>query len=338
MRPLVAFVALLFCLILPAQAQDPGIVMKIATVAPENSPWAKGLANFKKMAEANSAGKLKVKVFYGGALGDENETSQSVKSGQIQAVGASTGALASIVPELNVLELPYLFRNQAEADHVLDVVVLKTLEAAFRTRGLELGFWSENGYRSFGTSFGLIKSPAALDGHKMRAQENPVHLAMYKAFGAQPVPMAVTEVLTSLQTGVIEGYDNTPLFASAAGWGSATKYYTLTRHIYQPAAIVMNKKWFDGLPPEVKTTILSARSGLMQQMRTEIRALEPFLVQNFEAMKIQVYTPNAAELATFEAPAKKARDAYMATASPGEKALYKQITDGLVKYRAPAPR
>ncbi|MBM4368318.1 MAG: TRAP transporter substrate-binding protein [Deltaproteobacteria bacterium] len=321
---------------LPAMAQDGTYTMKLATVAPEGTPWSDGLAQFKKAAEAATAGRLKVKVFFGGILGDENETVQQTQRGQIQGVGASTGAIASIVPELNILELPFLFKTAAEADYVLDGAALAPLEKNFRDRGLQLGFWSENGYRSFGTTFGFIKSPADLKGHKMRSQENPVHLAMYQAFGASPVPIPTTEVLTSLQTGVIDGYDNTPLYASAAQWTSNTKFFTLTNHIYQPAAIVLNKAWYDALPEDIKKVILATRADLAVRMRKEIRALHPILVANFASMKVQTYTPTAAELTTFEGPAKTARDTYMGKASAGEKALYKTVTDALGKYRSGA--
>ncbi len=332
---LLAAASLCACLLLlpGAQAADP-IVLKLATVAPEGTPWSDGLAQFTTLVETKSGGAIKVKLFLGGMLGDENETVQQTQRGQIQGVGGSTGALATLVPEVNVLELPFLFRNAGEADKVLDGVALPVLEKAFRARGLVLGFWSENGYRSFGTSFGFIKSPADLKGRKMRSQENPVHLEMYKAFGASPVPIPTTEVLTSLQTGVIQGYDQTPLYASAGQWLSSTKFYTLSNHIYQPAAIVFNKTFFDGLSAPNQAVLLAARAELVPKMRREIRALNPILLENFPLMGVQLYTPNATELASFEAPAKTARDAYMAKASTGEKELYKLITADLSKMRS----
>lgn len=311
--------------------------VKIASVAPEGTPWASGVTEFKKQIEASSAGRVAVRPFLGGVLGDENETVQACQRGQIQGVGASTGAIASIVPELNVLELPFLFKSEAEADYVLDTTILATVEKSFRDRGLVLGFWSENGYRSFGTRYGAVHSPADLKGHKIRSQESPVHLEMYKQLGASPVPIPTTEVLTSLQTGVIDGYDNTVLFATAAQWTSATKYYSLTNHIYQPAAIIFNKAFYDGLPADLQAQMLAPRKGLMQKMRSEIRAMQPFLLENLAAMRITVYKPTAAERATFEAPAKAARDAYMARASAGEKALYAQIQTGIAAYRKAHP-
>lgn len=316
---------------------DPQYTLKIASVAPEGTPWASGVTEFKKQVELSSGGRLAVRPFLGGILGDENETVQACQRGQIQGVGASTGALASIVPELNVLELPFLFKTAEEADYVLDNVILTSVEKSFKDRGLVLGFWSENGYRSFGTRYGTVKSPADLKGHKIRSQESPVHLEMYKQFGASPVPIPTTEVLTSLQTGVIDGYDNTVLYATAAQWTSATKFYSLTNHIYQPAAIVFNKTFYDSLPADLQAQVLSPRGGLMQRMRKEIRAMQPFLLENLTAMRITVYQPTAAELATFEAPARTARDTYLAKASAGERSLYAQIQTGIAAYRKAHP-
>ncbi|MEN9785626.1 MAG: hypothetical protein RLZZ299_890 [Pseudomonadota bacterium] len=312
-------------------AQEP-VTLKLASVAPEGTPWADGLVQYRKEVEGAGSG-VAFKVFLNGVLGDENETVQQTKRGQIQGVGASTGALASVVPELAVLELPRLFRSAEEADYVLDKVILADAEKAFRAQGLVLGFWSENGYRCFGSRTAFLKTPDDLKGRKMRAQESKVHLAMYKELGALASPIPVTEVLTSLQTGVVDGYDNTPLFAFAAQWTSATKFFTVTNHIYQPAAIVFNAAAFDRLGEAQRKLLLGARSGLMQRMRREIRALTPILLQNLSAMKVQVYTPTAEEVARFEVPAKKAREAYMATASPAEKALYAKIDAGLAAYR-----
>jgi tripartite ATP-independent transporter DctP family solute receptor len=320
-----------------ARAADGAVTLRIASVAPEGTPWSSGIQQFKKQVEGATANKLAVKPFLSGVLGDENETALACQRGQIQGVAASTGALASIVPELAILELPYLFRNAAEADYILDTVILADIEKAFKAKGLVLGFWSENGYRSFGTNFGPVKSPAALKGHKMRSQESPVHLAMYRAFGASPVPIPVTEVLTSMQTGVIDGYDNTALFAMAAQWTTVTKHYTLTDHIYQPAAIVYNKAWFEALPADQQKTLLNARTNLAPQMRKEIRALNPILIQNLGEMGVTVHTLTAAERASFDALAKSARDTYLAKATPAEKALYTKITGALATYRKSHP-
>src|SRR5688572_18554368 len=159
-------------------------VAKLATVAPDGTPWADQLNTFKARIEKETGGKLKLKAYLGGSLGDENTTASETKRGAIQLWGGSTGALATVVPELAMLELPYLFRTAEEADHVLDKVVFEDMKKLLASRGLTLLFWAENGYRSFGTKFGAVKTPDALKGKKMRSQDSDVHIEMYKALGA----------------------------------------------------------------------------------------------------------------------------------------------------------
>lgn len=332
---LLPLLAALTLIVWPAQAA-PTWILKLASAAPEGTPWADGLVRFKKQVELDSGNRVEVRLFLNSNLGDENDTVQQCLRGQIQGVGASTGALASAVPEMNVLELPYLFNSAKEADNVLDLKVWTPAAAAFRNKGLTLAFWSENGFRSFGTKFGVVHSPADLKGRKMRSQESPSHIAMWTAFGATPMPMPVTEVLTSLQTGVIDGYDNSPLFAFAGQWISATKYYTLTRHSYQPAAIVFNQAWFAALPADVQAILMRSKSnGLAQQIRDEIRLMEPDLIASIKAMKVEVYEPTAAEIDDFKAVAAGARSTYLSTkASAGEKTFFSQVDAGIKAYRA----
>src|SRR5262245_61153561 len=107
-------VLLLAALLSARAAAQPAYEMKLATVAPADTPWSELLTRYKKQVEEKSGKRIVVKVFLGGMLGDENESVLKCKRGQVQAVGSSTGAMATLVPELNVVELPYLFRNYAE--------------------------------------------------------------------------------------------------------------------------------------------------------------------------------------------------------------------------------
>ncbi|MEW5851721.1 MAG: TRAP transporter substrate-binding protein [Myxococcota bacterium] len=314
------------------QAADGPTVIKLATVAPDGSPWAQGLQEFKKLAEEGSGGKIKVKLFLGGTLGDENETVLACKRGQIQAVGASTGAVASQVPEVNVLELPFLFNTLEEADHILDVVAGASFDKYFKDRGLVLGFWSENGFRSFGGKFPVSK-PADLAGRKMRSQENPIHLATYRAFGASPVPIPTTEALTALQTGVVDGYDQTPLYAFAASWHTASTHYSISNHIYQPAAIVYHKPFFDSLPKDVQDALAKAGAAVVKNLRKNVRALTPILIENLTASGLKVNTLTDAEKAEFAKLAAKVREDYVKGASKGEQDLYALIQKGLADFR-----
>jgi TRAP-type C4-dicarboxylate transport system substrate-binding protein len=235
-------------------------------------------------------GRVKVKVKLGGMLGDENEMVTKCQRGQIQAVGASTGALASQVPELHLVELPYLFRTFEEADNVIDNVLTPAYEGHFKKRGLILGFWSENGYRHFGTRDKVIKTLADLKGKKMRSQESPVHLAMYKAFGASAMPIPTTEVPQALATGNVDGFDQSALYALATSWTKSVKYFTVSEHIYQPAAIVYNAEWFGKLPPDLQKLVVDEGRALQVKGRKAVREIFPELLEIMKNDGIEVYT------------------------------------------------
>lgn len=322
------------CLVLLAGvvSAEP-ITVKIATVAPDGSPWAAGLSTFKKNAEAAVPGKLKVKLFLGGTLGDENETVLAAKRGQIQGVAASTGALASQVPEFAITELPYLFRDFEEVDHITSSVIKSDIEKFCSERGLIFGFWSENGFRSFGGKFKITK-PEDLKGKKMRSQETESHLAFYRALGASPVPIPTTEALTALQTGVVDGYDQAALYLFAASWHSATKNYSTSNHIYQGAAILYNKEQFESWPPEVRKALQDAGAAIEADLKKQVRAMGPILLENLGQLGVTVDQLSETERAAFYPYADKARANYLKGASKGEKALFAKIESGLKSYRA----
>jgi TRAP-type C4-dicarboxylate transport system substrate-binding protein len=286
-------------------------VAKVATVAPEGTPWADQLKGYRSRLEKETEGRVKLRAYLGGSLGDENVTASEVRRGSIQIWGGSTGALATVVPELALFELPFLFRNVAEADHVLDNVLFEDVQKLLASRGLVLLFWAENGYRNFGSTFGAIKKPADLKGKKMRSQESDVHIEMYRAFGALPVPIAVTEVLSSLQTRVVDGFDNTPLFTFAASWYQGIGDYSLVEAIYQPGIVVANKAWFDKLQPQDQAVLLKDAEAEARRGRRGVRELAPLLLENFTAAKINVHKLTDAEKAEFEKLAAPTHDKWV---------------------------
>lgn len=319
-----------------ALAADKGApdVAKLATVAPDGTPWSDQIMVFKERVQKLSAGAVKLETYVGGSLGDENVTAADCKRGAIQLWGGSTGALASLVPEFNMFELPYLFRTVEEADYVLDEILLEDVKTLLAKRGFQFLFWAENGYRNFGTKFGPVKTPAALKGKKMRAQESDVHIAMYKALGASPVPIAVTEVLSSLQTGVVDGFDNTPLFTFAASWYQGIKHYTVAEAIYQPGIVVANKAWFDKLSPDLKKGILEDHKLEGQRGRKGVRELAPDLLANFGAAKIDVHTLTVAEKDVFAKMCEPTHAEWTKGSGKGAAAMVAKAKAGLVEFRA----
>lgn len=271
---------LCFAALLLASAVHAQTIAKCGSVAPEGTPWAEWIDGIKGRMDKNTGGKLKLKPFLAGKLGGEKEMVEETKNGNLHLFGGSTGALATYVPELNVLELPFIFTSDAEADFVLDKTrdrFAKLLEA----KGFVMVMWAENGWHGYGVKGKCVQNVADMKGLKMRSQESYVHLETYKAFGASPVEMAVPEVLGALQTGTVDGYSNTPLFSFATSWYQGITHYTFTKHIYQPALMVISKKWFDQQPEDIKKELMvrdEERAGI-----TGVRALSEPLLDNFTA-------------------------------------------------------
>jgi len=300
--------------------------MKIATVAPEGTPWERQLRQFKDYVEKRTNGRVQVKMFMGGSLGGEKALVRRTGQGSIQVFGGSTAALASVVPELNVVEAPFLFETYQQADTALDRdAVLSQVKALCEQRGFKFGFWAENGFRSWFTKERPIRTPADLEGLRMRSQEALVHLETYRAFGASPVPIDVTNVLTSLQTGVVDGFDNTPLFSFATSWYQAARHMFVGQHSYQPGIIVYSKTWFDGLPADIQQVLTSVPAADITAGREGVRRMDPILIRNLERHGIDVHTPSAAEIAPFKNKVKGIPARIAAKAGRGGQALLRAI-------------
>jgi len=330
-----------------ASADDSTIVMKLATVAPPGTPWASQIKKLKrKLAESTKdlPVKLKLKAWLGGGLGDEIQTAEACKRGAVQIFAGSIGALASAVPELEGIELPYLFSSAQQrvkigdkthitinADKILDEIVHERMEQLLWKAGFKLMFLAENGLRSIGSTFPITKL-ADLKGRKMRSQEAQTHLDTWRALGASPVPIAVTEVLSSLQTGVVDGFDNTPLFAFAASWHMGIGHYTLSEHIYQPGVAVASRKFWDKLDPALQAILIGSeeeKRDFTLDGRDAVRRMGPQLIENFKTSGITVTELSALEKTTFAGAAVKAHDAFAKRTTSEGKALLKAIKDAL---------
>ena len=311
-------------LLAPTATHAEPVKFKIATVAPDGTPWSVLLKQFKRAVSKKTNKELAARVYLNGIKGDEQSIVRQVYQGSLQMGGVSTAALATIVSDMDILELPYAFKTPQEADKVLDEV-RPLVQQLLAEKGMTLLMYSENGYRSMATKEKCVRTPADLKAVKMRSQESSVHVETYRALGASPVTIPVSEVLSSLQTGVVSGFDNTAIITQALGWNQAIKYFTTTQHIYQPALIVMNKKWFESLSPEQQEAMKSEGAKLEAKGRKMVRQLAEPLKANFKQMGVEVCELTAAERAAFKAATKSVWDKREASASELGKQLIKAL-------------
>lgn len=316
-------------------ASDAGgpIELNIGSIAPENTPWSDMLHKIEQQIEADSHGAINVIVRPAGIMA-EVELVREVRTGdRVQACGVTTAALAEggNAPILQLVELPYLFENTSEADYILDNVLFKPFSEVLARRGYVLGMWSENGWRSFGTKGHPIHKPDDLKGLKMRSQESDLHVAMYAAFGAVAVQKPINEVQTALQSGAIDGIDTTALYTLAAGLADPLDDFTLTRHIYQPAAIVFSKVWFDKLTPELQAVVRGPRTHTFEGRRA-IRSEEDGVLAMFPNMGLNVIELTPDELAAFRAKGRAMHGPFVSGIEGGPE-TYAKINTALKSLR-----
>lgn len=326
--------ALALALTLPAAARaGDKIKFKFGTLAPDNTPWSKLLKDFEAEIGKRTNGEVQMKTFLNGVLGDERAMLQKMKFGQLTGGGFSTGGIATVVPELQMFEIPFLFRSPEETDYILDEVVRDDMAKLLEAKGLYLMMWAENGWIDFGNQKRAVHGPADLKDVKWFTQESDVGLTFYKTLGATAVPLAVPEVLSSLQTGIVEGYDTTPVFASGAQWYSQTKYWTVSHHRYQPAAVVIDLKFWNKLSPENQQIVKDIAKELQPRVRSEVRGLDKDLLKGFKDHGIQINELSAAERAAFEKATAKVGDELVAKGIV-PKALLEKTRKALADYRA----
>jgi TRAP-type C4-dicarboxylate transport system substrate-binding protein len=328
---------LMAALVLPTKTVDaePQFVMNFGTVAPEGTPWADQVKDTKVRIERDSNGAIYVKTFLNGVLGGEVEMTRDIRRGErLQAGGMSTAAVAqgANVPILELPELPYLFRTDQEADAVLDDVLFKPTSEALNKKGFVLGFWAINGWRSFATRGGPATTLDELQAYRMRSQEAPVHIAMWKALGVQAVTKPTSEVLSAINTGIVDGFDNTPLFSLASGWIEPMSHYTLSRHIHQPAAIVYSKRFYDKLPPDLQAVIMGDPKVEADKGRTGVRQLEQEMLSTIAEMGTTVVPLNDAQRKVFE-DATRSVHAEFLSLHPELEPVYAQVQTRLKAMR-----
>ncbi len=298
LRILIFMTIILGVLSLSAQAA-PTYKIKVATIAPVDTPWHAGFLEVKKNVEERTNGDIKFLLFMGGQLGAEIETLEGTQLGTIEMWAGSTGALESLISDFGVFDLPFLWNNTDELYYVLDNVVKEPLFQRFDALGLKAVAWSENGWRHFANKKAPIHTPDDLKAMKWRSQESEVHLSMWEALEATAVPVNMTEVFSALQTGMVDGADNSLLILSATGWWETMKYLTVSNHIYQPGVLAFNLNFWNTLPEEYQQIITEEFTKSTIYARTELAKFEPEMIAVFEAMGYEVNELTPEERALF---------------------------------------
>jgi C4-dicarboxylate-binding protein DctP len=240
-----------------ALAQQP-IVIKFSHVVAEATPKGKAALKFKELAEALTKGRVKVEVYPNSSLFKDGEEMEALQLGSVQMLAPSVAKFGPLgVREFEVFDLPYIFDNFDEMHKVTNGPVGASLFKKLEGKGIVgLAFW-DNGFKVMSANK-PIRMPADYKGLKMRIQSSKVLGDEMKALGAIPQVMAFSEVYQALQTGVVDGTENPPSNFYTQKMQEVQKYLALTDHGYLGYAVIANKKFWDGLPADIRTTLEGA--------------------------------------------------------------------------------
>ena len=232
----IAFAVAALCLSAAAGAQT---VMKISYSTSITSHYGVGSTAFCDEVEKGTQGRYKCQQFPNAALGGEREMIEAVQLGTQDLANVSTGALGNFVPEVKIVDIPFLFRDYAHARKVMDGEFGQDLLKKMTAKGIVGLAWTENGFRHMTNSKRAINQASDANGLKMRTMENKVHMEGYKTFGILPTPMAWPEVFTALQQGTVDGQENPIPVILSAKLSQVQKHLSLTNHVYSPAVLIV---------------------------------------------------------------------------------------------------
>ncbi len=280
-----------------AEAASP-VVLRYAIALNATDPSTRAMAVFKEQAEKRSGGGLRVDVFHSGQLGGTGELMSQVKGGTLNMALAAPAFLQSLAPKLAVVTFPYLFNESEKAFAVLDGPIGKEIEAEVEKAGIKILSWHASGFRHVLNNRRPIRTPADLRGIKLRLQPNPVHLATFRAFGANPVAMDFKELYSATQQGVIDGMELPISTIHSSKFQEVTKYLSLTGHAFEVLISYANKAFFDGLPKELQHAVVeAAREEARWQRRVHAAEQDKMLGELHQRMTVN--TPSDEETGQF---------------------------------------
>ena len=281
-----------------AHAQEP-IVIKFSHVVAADTPKGKGAEFFKKLAEEKTKGRVKVEVYANSQLYKDGEELQMLQLGSVQMLAPSVSKFGPLgAREFEIFDLPYIFDNREELHRVTQGKVGQTLFKKLEAKGLlGLAYW-DNGFKDMSANKPL-RMPADFRGLKMRIQSSKVLDSQMRALGATPQVMAFAEDYQALQTGVVDGTENPPSNLYTQKMHEVQKYLTLSDHGVIEYAVVVNKKFWEGLPPDI-------RAGLEAAMKEATKYANDIAKQENDDALAKVKASGKTQIITLTADEKKA--------------------------------
>lgn len=304
--------------------------IKFSTLAPEGSTWMKVMRELDKDVQEATKGKVKFKIFPGGVSGDEKDVLRKMRLGQIHSAAFTGVGLGDVLPSIRVLDLPFLVRSYEEVDHLRKNLYPLFYES-YEKKGFVLLAWAEVGFIYF---YSRDKIASIQDMKKMKMwvwEGDPLAAALYKAIDVNPIPLSVPDVLTSLQTGLIEAAYTSPLGVIALQWFTKTKYMLDLPMTNATAAILLKKKTYDRLPKEMQDILKKKTEEHMRRLIVLTRKDNHESINILKNQGIEIVSPSKGEIEEFRRAGEKVRE--MLKGELYDKELLKRVIQTLEELR-----
>jgi len=308
----------------PAVAQQK-TVFKASDVHPAGYPTVVAVENLGKKLDAATNGRYSVQMYPSMQLGGEKEAIEQAQIGAIAFARVSVGALGPVVDDLNVFNLPYVFRNTTHMQHVIDGPIGQELldKVTNSGKGLVGLCWMDAGARNFYNTKKPIKTMADLKGMKVRVMGNPMFVEMANSMGGNGIAMGYDQVFSALQTGVVDGAENNPPSFVFDNHYQVAKYYTVDEHLIVPEMVVFSKKAWDAMSKEDQALLVKFSKEAQQEERKLWEVYEQQAMDKAKAAGIQIIQVSDADKKAFQDAVKPVWDKY----GPKYEATVKRIQE-----------
>ncbi len=321
--------ALVAASLLPAaNAQERTI--KFAFQNQKEHPQAQGAQKFADLVAAKTHGRIAVKLFPGGTLGGDLQTVSALQGGTVEMTVLNAGILSAQTKEFGIYDFPFLFASPQEADAVTDGPFGKKLLDKLQAKNLVgLAYW-ELGFRNVTNSKRPITKAEDLVGLKIRVIQSPIYIDMFNALGANAVPMPFPELYTAMEQKAVDGQENPFSTILASKFSEVQKYLTITRHMYNPQAVIASKKFWDSLNPADQKAITEAMAEATVFQRSVSRSQADVALEDLKKAGMQVSEFSPAEVDKLRAKVKPVVEKHSEKVGAD---TVKEVYDTLAKLR-----
>ena len=318
--------------------EDDGITrVRVASLSAPGSPWHDEWLRYQERIEAVPDSGVALEMFIGGQLGSEETVLSNVRRGRVQIGGFSLHGLATVVPELSVLLTPYLFESREEVDFVMDNYLTDVFTELLAAQGISLLRWSEVGWNHIFCRE-PVRTPQEIRNVRIRASSAIGPQVFARRVGADNVPVPYSELITALQTGLLDcGQGGVGLYATAGIAGEAP-HLTMTYHIFDTGLVVANKAWLDAQSPAVRDTLLNSLESADDGRRQLRAALQTIQDDELPRLEVSVYELSPAEIQGWREAANGSHEEVIELTGGRAREVYDLIQAGKRAFREAASR